>query len=413
MTTVKPVLSTQTKVYTIAQAVLSGLGLLSALPAAVILLISGVMGAFGGPDAAAQSGPILVYLWIVVLLILVFAYSLLIAIFRFLHKPMPKLPEKWKIPLLIIAASLFLLAFILAIISTQVPWLGLISSPFILLLVLIPILLFVWIGSKNLSTGSSFRTWGNITFNFSITMPLIIFFELLLILAILVVAGVWISANPDIMNQLMALQERLTEGMIDPAELEEMVFGFLQNPWVLYGSLLLISVFIPLMEELFKPMALWFLAGKKLTPSQGFVGGLIAGACFALLESAGSIGVPTDAEWFTLLLGRTGTGLLHITLSGLVGWGFASLFYERNWGRALGNYLFAVIMHGTWNLFALLSGIIPVLPDPQSVGNFPFFLSQAGPFVLAALSVINLVILVRTNQKLRKNMVKVDAGVVI
>ncbi len=63
-------------------------------------------------------------------------------------------------------------------------------------------------------------------------------------------------------------------------------------------------------------MALWFLAGKKLTPSQGFIGGLIAGGCFALLETAGSIGVPTDLEWFTLLLGRTGTGLLHITLSG-------------------------------------------------------------------------------------------------
>jgi hypothetical protein len=398
----QPVLSTRVKIYTIAQAVLSSLGLLTALPAAVILLVSGVMGAFGGAETAAQSGPILIYLWVVLLLALAYGYSLLLAIFRFLHKPAPQLPQKWKTPLLIAAALLFLVALLLAIISSQVPWLGLLSSPLILLLVLLPILLFVWIGAKNLSTGNRFRTWGNITFNFSITMPLIIFFELLLVLAIFMVVGVWLSANPDLLNQLLAFQEQLTEGTLDPAELETIVFSFLQNPWVLNSALLVLSLLIPLMEEFFKPMALWFLAGKKLTPSQGFVGGLVAGACFALLESAGSIGVPTEASWFVLLLGRTGTGLLHITLSGLVGWGFASLFYERNWGRALGNYLFAVLMHGTWNLFALLSGIIPVLPDPESVGNFPFFLSQIAPFVLFTLSLINLLILARTNQKLRR-----------
>jgi hypothetical protein len=89
-------------------------------------------------------------------------------------------------------------------------------------------------------------------------------------------------------------------------------------------------------------------------------------------------------------------------LSGLVGWGLASLFYDKNWRRAIGNYLIAVLIHGTWNLFALLSGIIPVLPDPQSVGNFPFFLSQVGPFVLFVLSLINLIILIRINHKLRR-----------
>ncbi len=218
--------------YTIAQAVLSGLGLLTALPTALLLLVSGVVGAFGSPETSAQSGPILVYLWIVVLLVLVYAYSLLIAIFRFLHKPVPKLPKTWKTPLMISAATLFLLSIILAIISSRVLWFGLLSSPFILLLVLIPILSFVWIGSQKLSTGSSFRTWGNITFNFSFTMPFIIFLELVFVFVILVFVGVWLSSNPELLNQLMLLQEQLTEGLIDPAELETMVFDFLQNPWV-------------------------------------------------------------------------------------------------------------------------------------------------------------------------------------
>ncbi len=398
----KPVLSNRAKIYTIAQAVLSGLGLLSALPTALILLISGGMGAFSGGEAAAESGPVVVYFWIVLLMAILYGFSLAVAIYRLMHKPLPQIPAGWKTPFLLSMGIVLLFSLILAVISSQVAWLGLLSAPFILLLVLIPILSFVWLGARNLSSGSPFRTWGHLTFNFSITMPFIIFLELIFVLAILIFVGVWVSSNPELVNQLMALQEQLTEGMLDPAELETMVFDFLQNPWVLNSALVVIALVIPLMEELFKPMALWFLAGKRLTPSQGFVGGLIAGASFALLETAGSIGVPTDAEWFTLLLGRTGTGLLHITLSGLVGWGFASLFYEKNWGRAISNYLFAVFMHGTWNLFALLTGIIPVLPDPQSVGNFPFLLSQAGLFVLVSLSVINLIILVRTNQKLRR-----------
>lgn len=398
----KQSLPTRTKIYTIAQAVLSSLGLLSALPTAVLLLISGLFGLMSGTEMSAESGPILVYLWIVLLMAVLYGYSLATAVLRFLQRPIPKLPQRWKTPLVLTTVLLFLFSFIMAVVSSQVQWFGFVSSPFVLFLVLIPIAGFVYLGAKKLSTGSPFRTWGNITYNLSITMPLIIFLELILLLVILIFVGVWLGSNPDLMNQLMVLQERLTEGMVDAEELDTIVLGLLQNPWVLYGTVFLISVFIPLMEELFKPMALWFLVGKRLTPSQGFVGGLITGASFALLETAGSIGIPTDLEWFTLLLGRTGTGLLHITLSGLVGWGLASLFYNRNWKRALGNYVFAVLMHGVWNLFALLSGIIPVLPEPQAVGDFPYFLSQAGPFVLFALSVINLVILIRTNQKLRR-----------
>ena len=92
-------------------------------------------------------------------------------------------------------------------------------------------------------------------------------------------------------------------------------------------------------------MALWFLAGRKLTPSQGFVGGLLAGACFAAIETLGSIGTPLDNSWYGLLFGRIGTGLLHISLSGIVGWGIASAFYYKKWWLAVFNYFGAVLMH--------------------------------------------------------------------
>ncbi len=375
--------------------------MVSSLPAALVLFLFGIFGAVAVPQVENQSGMIFVLAWTSLLVGLVLVPAFAAALFRLRNQEMPALTSRLETSRP--ACRRDRLGHLPACGGPQQPgqWFGLLGSHFVLPFVLLPIIALVAFGARKLTSGSALRTWGNITFSFSVTMPFILLLELVFVLVILVFVGVWVSSNPALLNQLMAMQEQLTDGLIDPAELERMVFEFLQNPWVLNSALLVIALLIPLMEELFKPMALWFLAGKKLTPSQGFVGGLIAGACFALLETAGSIGIPTDLEWFTLLLGRTGTGLLHITLSGLVGWGLASLFYEKNWGRALGNYLFAVLMHGTWNLFALLSGIIPVLPDPQAMGNFPYFLSQAGPFVLFTLAIINFIILVRTNQKLR------------
>jgi len=128
---------------------------------------------------------------------------------------------------------------------------------------------------------------------------------------------------------------------------------------------------------------------------------LIGGACFAMLESLGAMGIPADTEWLIILFGRTGTGLLHVTLSGLVGWGFASAFYNQNWGRAIFTYLMAVTIHGLWNFFALLSGIVPVLPIAEEIENLPVLLGQAGVFVMMALFVINLVLLISVNRQLQ------------
>lgn len=397
-------LSQKTKVYTIAQAVLSSLGLITVLPAAGLLFILSLFTLVGGTDIAAESGPILIYTWVSVFLFILYGISLAAAILRLVNKPFPKIPAAWKKILIILGVLLFIVSLGFVFAGSQLSEFVYISSPFVLVLVLLPLLTFIFFGAKDLTSGSPNRTWGNITFNLSVTMPFIIFLELVLFFIIIVGIGVWVGSDPVLTEQLYSFQRSLDAGMVDSARLEEIVMDMLGNPFVLSGGVLVISVLVPLMEELFKPMAIWFLAGKRLTPAQGFVGGLIAGGCFALLETSGSIGIPTNGEWFLLLLGRTGTGLLHITLSGLVGWGFASAFYSRNWLRAIGNYLLAVLIHGSWNLFSLLTGIIPILPDPNSAGSFPFFLSQIGPYALGVISLINLIILFSVNRKLRRDL---------
>jgi len=265
----------------------------------------------------------------------------------------------------------------------------------------VPILFFFWIGSRNLSLGNRPRAWGAVAFNFFVMMPTVLIAELIMFFVIFVFVAVWLASQPELLSQIMLYAEQISSGLMDPAEVEQLATNLISQPIFLNGIILVIAVLVPFLEELLKPMAIWFLAGKQLTPSQGFVGGLIGGACFAMLESLGAVGIPAESEWLVLLFGRTGTGLLHVTLSGLVGWGLASAFYNRNWGRALLTYLGAVTIHGLWNFFALLSGLVPFLPLTEEMNSLPVILGQLGVFVLIALFLINLVLLFSVNRQLQ------------
>ena len=103
----------------------------------------------------------------------------------------------------------------------------------------------------------------------------------------------------------------------------------LQKPYVLLGLLAVTSLIVPFLEELLKPLALLVVANRNPTPSQGFVGGLICGAAFAFLETSGTLASGIDSGWVVLVLMRLGTGLLHITASGLVGLGLARAWQAK------------------------------------------------------------------------------------
>ena len=59
----------------------------------------------------------------------------------------------------------------------------------------------------------------------------------------------------------------------------------------------------------------WFLV------AQGFVAGMLSGACFALYENLTALSAAGSGNGTTILLARVGTGLLHIVTAGMVGWG--------------------------------------------------------------------------------------------
>jgi hypothetical protein len=61
-----------------------------------------------------------------------------------------------------------------------------------------------------------------------------------------------------------------------------------------------------------------------------------------------------------------------------------------------------VAIHGLWNFFALLSGIVPFLPITDEMTNLPVILGQIGVYVLVMLFLINLVLLFSINRQLQR-----------
>lgn len=393
------------KVYAIAQAVISSLGFLSGIIGAGFLLLFGLLGGSIDPETGAEAGLMMVIGWTSLLIALAFIPGIISAIFYLTGKPMPTVKPGTKNIFLGALVLLWIVSVVVVMVTDRFQALNLITSLFILPLVLVPILIFFSLGSHNLSIGNQRRAWGAIAFNFSITMPLVLMVELIVFIGVFIVAAFWLMSEPELLTQIMQYSDQLSSGALEMVEAEQLLADLISRPVILNGSILVIAVLIPLIEELLKPMAIWFLAGKHLTPAQGFVGGLIGGACFAMLESLGAVGIPADSEWLVLLFGRTGTGLLHIALSGLVGWGLASAFYEQNWGRAILTYLGAVTIHGLWNFFALIAGITPVLPMVDEMGSFPNSLGQVSVFVMIALFIINMVLLVSVNRQLQQKAV--------
>ncbi|HSM24832.1 MAG TPA: PrsW family glutamic-type intramembrane protease [Anaerolineaceae bacterium] len=389
------------KIYAITQAVISSLGFLSSFIGAVFLLIFGLLGGLIDPQTSADAGLMLVIGWTSLLIAIAFLIALVSAIFSLLGKPIPKISPATKQIILGGLVLIWIISILVVMLTSRFQALSLVTSFFILPLVLVPILAFFSIGSHNLSLGNHRRTWGAIAFNFAITMPLVLMVELFLFVIIFVIIGLWLTGQPELLGQIMQYSEQFSNGTFETLEAQRLLTELISQPIFFNGSILVIAILVPLIEELFKPMAIWFLAGKRLTPAQGFVGGLIGGGCFAMLESLGAVGIPADSEWLILLFGRTGTGLLHISLSGLVGWGFASGFYNQKWGRAIFTYLMAVTIHGLWNFFALLSGIVPILPMADDMQNLPVLLGQVGVFVMVGLFIINMVLLVSVNRQLQ------------
>ena len=221
--------------------------------------------------------------------------------------------------------------------------------------------------------------------------------------AILLLSGfiLLILFTPSLLNEVTRLADQISNIGNDIDALMRILTPYLSRPAVVITLVFSVSIAVPLMEEALKPIGLWFLARKSLTPSEGFIGGVISGAGFALFESLLNSTQLVDDSWLIVSSMRFGTTLMHMLASGMVGWGLASAWTQRKYLRLAGAYLAAVILHGVWNGLAILlatSQISPELPVNLIPGGAKIALWGLGVWTLVAF-----ILLLVINSRLRKN----------
>jgi hypothetical protein len=266
----------------------------------------------------------------------------------------------------------FLVAWVFSIVlatifsGSQNYW-GLLALPFFILGVALPVTGIIWVAIGGLPAGSWRRLWAAFTIGMTGSTLGALFLEYSVI-GLAVVAAVAVSAFHP--GGLATLQHAWNQ-VVDAGDMQNLLTTlapYLANPLVLLLALLFGSILAPLIEEALKPAAVWLLGKRLHSPAEGFALGALCGAGFALLEGTLAISGNFQMLGFALAA-RSTSSLMHITASGVVGWGIASAQLEKRYGRLAGAYLVSVSMHGLWNgslILAVFGGLRLVLPGASS-----------------------------------------------
>ena len=380
------------------QFALSGLALMATLSAALGALALALVSVLSEQDMQSNRVVLLSTAWIGMFISLLLVPGAALAALRLFGAPRPALLRTN--PLRAATIALLLWVPVLAagwLSSTRDVLTWLVLPPLQVLAVAIPLWWFVEVGRSRLPQGSAQRGWGVFTLGMVMGPTLAIIAEIVLIVALIIVFAIWVSTQPALVSELMQLAEGLRG--LDPQSprVMEMLTPYLERPGVVAALAAVTAGLVPLLEELVKPLPVLALAlWRKIPPVEGFAAGLVSGAAFGLIESLGMAVNLQGSDWAPVLATRVGTGLLHIVTTGLVGWGIASALRERRWLRLLLTFAAAVILHGLWNLMAVLVGVSTL---GASVGVPRLALAAAAG--LGLLAMVLYTILVRMNRRLR------------
>ena len=386
----------------VVQLVLSIFGLVNLISSALAL---GLLIFIGNSSQWLEAEPdrqLRLTAWLALTVSLITLPSLVHAIRRLARKPQSFTSTRW----LLLAASLSCLALapLLYLVYKQpivfdAPLLRTVIS---CLAVALPLWWIVELGRYKLKNGSVQRFWGLVNFQIFAGLPLVIFFEIALLVIIFTVAGFWLVEQPEFKPLWMTIQTQLMVNPSDFSSITQSMIALWQKPALQAGGLVSVAVLLPVLEELFKPLALWFFIKQDWTPSEGFSAGLVCGAAFALMESLMAVSFVPAETWLTTLAARLGTGVLHTVTTGLTGWALVSAWRDKGYKKLALIYLASTSLHGLWNFFAIYyGGANSALPfiSPDSI------LVKAAPWVLGSLVLFMLGLLILMNRKLDRGQV--------
>ena len=264
--------------------------------------------------------------------------------------------------------------------------------------VVLPLGMLTALGTQKLPLGRRWQTWSVLGLSMTLIPLFLLVLEAVLGLIMFIVAAAFLMLQPERAELESVLRQIMILGPQSDAALD-LLSPFLTRPDVIIMALIYIAVLVPAIEELFKPLGVWLLAGKLDSAAQGFTLGALSGAGYALIETIGVTG--QQGDWASLLFTRIGTGLLHITTSALMGAAIVLAWRERGYVRLLGTYLLAVLLHGLWNAFAMLYAFSTLAEILNQTGRLAT-LQVPLIVVMSILAVTLLVVLILSNRRMQR-----------
>ena len=265
----------------------------------------------------------------------------------------------------------------------------------------LPIYFVVRVATNRIPLGSSQRTWTVFGVGMTLSPILAVIGEIIVLAIGVLVVAVYLGLNPELMTEF----ERLTGQLELAPDMDSMVYllrPFLLSPLTLLAALTLLSVLVPIIEELAKSLGVWLVSDRLSSPAQGFALGVLSGAGFALAESL-SASLTVDDTWGITLSMRAISSSMHMLATGLVGWGIAYARLEKRYFRMIGMTLLAIGLHAAWNagaVFTVIGGARTMIAMPE-FDTFGALLAIGGMGLLFVLMSGMVVTYILINPRLR------------
>jgi hypothetical protein len=264
-----------------------------------------------------------------------------------------------------------------------------------------PVYLLIRLAAAGLDAGSRRRVWGLLTTGMLLGTGIAAAAEISLAAIGMLAAALYIILHP----QALLLVEQVAAHLAETSDIQSAMQAlrpWLDHPAPLLLALTVFSGFAPIVEEAAKSVGPWLLLDRLETPALGFLAGALSGAGFGLVEGLLASATP-DPNWALTLLVRGGSSMMHIAAAGIAGWGIASFRANRRYGRLLGGYALAILVHSLWNsgVVSLGFGAVRIalhVGEPDTPG---IILAVLGGLVLVLLCSIMPIALAVINRRLR------------
>ena len=279
-----------------------------------------------------------------------------------------------------------------------------ILAPLTIAAISIPAWWLVEFSRRGLPRSTKLREWGTLTIGTTIIPIIIISIEMIFILFVIIAVLIAAGLQTGFKNQIGWLIHILALYQGGMEELELVMYDLMRNPIISAAIFITIGLFAPLVEEIFKPMAIWFLLKRPLKEVEGYSIGLISGGVFAFLESAGMVIQVGSQNWLTAIVLRTTTGLLHVGLSGLAGYGMVRSWNQKKYREMIAFSVSAAFLHGGWNSLTLLTGFSSTFATGETVFGISNMISILAFVFLIGIFITIIVINLKINSSLRCNL---------